>query len=115
MIAAAPKPKSRTTARDIPLMTNDRKRAAFILCSVVALSAIGCGPSYYDLHNATVRGDVKRVEQILDADPELINKADEFGATSLHVAAQIVRPELVQLLIDRGANVNAESRLDGLP
>ncbi len=54
-------------------------------------------------------GDTVRVGELLDADPSLTNAADESGRTLLHEAASRSKLELVELLISRGADVNART------
>ena len=48
-----------------------------------------------------------RVRAILDADSELVNQRDESGATPLHYAAFNGQRQMVQLLLERGANINS--------
>jgi ankyrin repeat protein len=50
--------------------------------------------------------DVDQVATILDEDGHLVNAYDEMGATALHCAAFDGFREVVQLLLDRGAEIN---------
>ena len=59
------------------------------------------------LTNAVSHGDVNQVRTILDENHELVHQRDELGATVLHYAAFSGHREIVQLLLDRGADINA--------
>ena len=52
-------------------------------------------------------GDVDQVRAILDEHSELVNERDETGATALHYAAFDGLREIVELLLDRGAEINS--------
>ena len=51
--------------------------------------------------------DVNQVRTILDEDGELVRAYDETGATALHYATFDGLREIVQLLLDRGAEINS--------
>ncbi|MGI9241400.1 MAG: ankyrin repeat domain-containing protein [Verrucomicrobiales bacterium] len=53
----------------------------------------------------TFHGDLARVEELLEADPELVAVRDAKGLTPLHVAASRGQDEIIRLLIDRGADI----------
>ncbi len=59
---------------------------------------------------AVKRGEGDRVRALLAADPSLIRVADEEGSTGLHHAAWKGHPEVATLLLDAGADVNAQNR-----
>src|SRR5579859_1674410 len=63
-------------------------------------------PGANDLHEAVKSNDAARVKALLDAgaDP---NKRDRLGATALHDAAWNGYREIVELLLDHHADVNA--------
>ena len=56
---------------------------------------------------AAMAGDTQHVAALLDADPQLVNKKDKFGATGLHWAALNGRRDTAELLIERGADINS--------
>ena len=61
------------------------------------------------LHIAWSRGDLAAAEIFLDAGSDL-SKTDKLGRTALHFAASIgTNLELIELLINKGANVNSQS------
>jgi hypothetical protein len=73
-----------------------------------------------------LRGEIDRLAEHLDADPDLISRrfpeldcgqtGDRFlllrGATLLHVAAEYGHLEAARLLLDRGAQVDAKATVD---
>lgn len=63
------------------------------------------------LHWASIRGDLKTTELLLDADPD-VNAVDNSGSTPLLYAATSMAPlRMVELLILRKEDVNlADSR-----
>ncbi len=65
-----------------------------------------------DVFDAAAAGDVDRLTELLDADPDLIGAWSEDGYTPLHFAAFFDRGKAVRLLLDRGADVSAVSKND---
>jgi ankyrin repeat protein len=62
-----------------------------------------------DLENlieAVKRGDRESVRAILESDDRLANQRDESGATPLHYATLNGHRQIVQLLLERGADIN---------
>lgn len=58
------------------------------------------------------RGEVERVREILAEEPSLIHLRDGDESTLLHHAAWKGHAELATLLLDAGADVNAQNRND---
>jgi ankyrin repeat protein len=52
-------------------------------------------------------GEMDRVQALLDANPEFLNVRDGEGMTPLHHAVLGSHPELVEFLLDRGADISA--------
>jgi ankyrin repeat protein len=68
------------------------------------------------LHRAVMRNDIQLVEQLLDESPQLLElRAHYLGMTPLHSAAHAKKTEVLELLIRRGADVNATCRLGNYP
>lgn len=61
----------------------------------------------HPIHEAAKAGDVHRVRELLDADPSLLDRGDRMGGTPLHRAVIRSARRIVELLLDRGANVHA--------
>jgi ankyrin repeat protein len=70
--------------------------AALLLCGSVGAA---------EIHTAARAGDLEAVKALLAADPALVNAQDANGATPLHLAARGVHAELVDYLVDHGADV----------
>lgn len=60
-----------------------------------------------DVHLAIAKGDVARVNELLDHHPELLESRSRNGQTPLLHAVELNRVEIYYALIRRGANVNA--------
>ncbi|MBT8140397.1 MAG: ankyrin repeat domain-containing protein [Gammaproteobacteria bacterium] len=52
-------------------------------------------------------GDIDAVEELLEEDPSLSNQPNEEGAYPLHFATLLERREIVQVLVNNGADINA--------
>jgi len=60
------------------------------------------------IHKAAEDGNIEAVKQYLTAGADLNLKKDLFGSTPLHSAALKGRKEVAELLIAKGADVNAK-------
>ena len=75
---------------------------------LIALFMLGTAWAGPDIHEAARRGNTPEVKAILDAYPDLENsRLDYAGETPLHAAASFEHKDVVELLIARGADVNA--------
>ena len=63
-----------------------------------------------DLFEAAATGNLPAIESTLAAQPDLAQAWSTDGWTPLHLAAAFGTPEAVQLLLDRGAQVDAVSK-----
>ena len=69
--------------------------------------------SLENLMEAAKRGDAEQAGQILETDEGLANLKDQSGATALHYAALNCHRQVVQLLLERGADINCTDGLFG--
>jgi ankyrin repeat protein len=60
-----------------------------------------------ELIEAAKQGDLAHARVILQSNERLANQRDESGATPLHYAALNGHRPIVQLLVERGANINS--------
>jgi ankyrin repeat protein len=65
------------------------------------------------IHLAAAVGDVAQVEKLLDADPQLLHRGDGQGGTPLHRAVGAAAREVIELLLDRGADIHARHGAGG--
>ena len=59
------------------------------------------------VHGAAERGDLVRVRALVDGDATLVHRGDRAGGTPLHRAVIGRAPSVVELLLDRGADIHA--------
>ncbi|MDE0179312.1 MAG: ankyrin repeat domain-containing protein [Gammaproteobacteria bacterium] len=59
------------------------------------------------IHEAVGNGDVDTVERLLADEPHLVNRGDHLGRRPLHYAVEAGRADLVDRLVDLGADVDA--------
>lgn len=64
----------------------------------------------YDwITSLAAEGDIKRLKKFLDLEARLVNVRDDEGWQPLHYAVEGDQLEMVKFLIERGADVNAET------
>ncbi len=77
-----------------------------LLITIAAVLLVGCGPSV-DIHEAARTGNIEAVKQHLDAETDVDVRSFIAKETPLHEAAASGHKEIVELLIAKGADVNA--------
>lgn len=87
-------------------MTPIIRRNIWMLCAgIAALCCVaGCAPS---LHDTVARGDVARVQAMLERNPQLAHARGHLDKTPLHYAVTYKQPECMELLLRHGADINA--------
>ena len=63
--------------------------------------------SQHPIHVAAQKGELRRVRELLDAEPALLDQGDHIGATPLHKAVIGSARNVIEFLLDRGANIHA--------
>ena len=80
-----------------------------LITTIAAVVLVGCGPSVPDIsmYDAAEVGNIDAVKQHLAAGTD-VNAKDKDGWTPLHPASYEGHQEIVELLIGKGADVNAK-------
>ncbi len=88
----------------------------FLLAVTLLRTVSGPRQPSEDIHHAIGRKDprIEEVVQFLEQDPQAVHARDFYGCTPLHHAVR-PRKELAELLIARGADVNARSKAGNTP
>ena len=76
-----------------------------LLTTIAAVVLVGCGG--LNIWEAAEQGNIEAVKQHLDAGSE-VNAKNDYGVTPLHHAAWNGHKEVAELLIAKGADVNAK-------
>ncbi len=98
-------------------MTPTPKQILTIWAGVVVLKAALIGGYIYYIfstqrvHDAAGDGDLVRMREILDREPDRLNRRSHYGYTPLHTAAMCGQSAALEELVRRGADVDA--RYDG--
>jgi ankyrin repeat protein len=70
---------------------------------------IAAQPADHPIHKAAALGEIDTVRGLLDADATLVNLGARRGITPLHCAVLGGSPQMVTLLLDRGAKIHARN------
>lgn len=73
----------------------------------LALLLAAAPASAADIHDAVKAGDAAAVRAIVEKDPARLNARDETGRTPLHWAALGTSAEILEYLVERGADLGA--------
>ncbi len=86
-------------------MKKSMRHLGFILVCIFLAQPIQA----QNIHKAAREGDLTKVKDLLQADPALLEIKNENGKTPLHFAAEGGNPEVIQFLLERGAEINAQN------
>jgi len=95
--------------------------ACAVLAAAPCILAAGCGgepapPTPAEKIMAAARaGDVAEVKRLLEADPSLLNARDAEARTPLHHAASAGSKAVVELLLEKGAEVSPKDKWNLTP
>jgi len=76
----------------------------FLLLLIIAIPALA-----EEIHDAAQQGDLVKIKSLLEKSPGLLEARSENEKTPLHFAAQGGHKEIVELLLENGADVNAKN------
>lgn len=82
------------------------------LCFLVAVNAMAASDSIW---SAVRAGDIETISHYLSDGADINARDSEFGMTPLSWAALLDQTEAIELLIQKGADVNAKNRDGGTP
>ncbi len=85
-----------------------------LLTTIAAVVLVGCGPSV-DIWEAARTGNIEAVKQHLAAGADVDVKGGFMKGAPLHFAAGNGHKEIAELLIAKGADVNAKDDIDYTP
>jgi ankyrin repeat protein len=89
-------------------MTNSRRSFFAVAPAAAAAIAAQSSPAAIEVLVAAIaKSDADAVKKLLDADPALINARAKDGRSPMHYAAAAQNPDLVILLLSRGAILDA--------
>ena len=63
--------------------------------------------AYYDVYSACALNDTDRLQELIDEDLAVVGTTEDYGMTPLHWAARAGAMECAELLVEKGAAVNA--------
>ena len=81
-------------------------RLCLMVCSLSFFG--GCLENEKPIHKAAYKGDLKKVKEIIDRDPNQINVQQARGFTPLHLASGKGHIEIVEFLLNHGADIELE-------
>ena len=66
------------------------------------------------LYTLISKGNIEDVQDILEKNSTVVNKPNDFGYTPLHLAAEFGHIDIIELLIEYGAEIDVKGIKDGV-
>ena len=85
------------------------------LCLMVCSASFFVGCLEKPIHKAAHKGDLKKVKKIIDRHPNKINDQDVLDFTPLHLASGTGHIEMVEFLLNHGADIELENFIGDTP
>lgn len=82
-----------------------KKIKAILILAILLLSGVTLHAQ--EIIEAAKKGDLDRLKELIEKNPQSVNIKDSSGCTPLHWACQGVNPEILKYLFGKGADVNA--------
>jgi ankyrin repeat protein len=82
------------------------RRAAIMVPALAWTGLAFCG----EIHDVAKSGNLERVKALLKDNPDLVSSKDKDGATPLYIAATSEHNDIAELLLAKGADVNAKDK-----
>jgi ankyrin repeat protein len=97
---------------DLVTVARDRGHEAIAIvleevCAARGRTPVSATIADHPIHVAAAAGDVAKVRELLDAEPQLVHRGDGQGGTPLHRATAASQRAVMSLLLDRGADIHA--------
>ena len=89
----------------MPLLASKDDMKQILITTIVAVLLAGTGLAG-PIHDAILNENIDEVQLQLDAGTD-VNEENAIGYTPLHYAAGVGRIDILELLIEHGANINA--------
>jgi len=83
------------------------KASKSLLLSVCIVAFLIVNSFAGEIHEAIKQGDIEKVRQLIAKDASLLEVKDTDGSPPLNISASVANLEMVKLLLDMGANINA--------
>ncbi len=90
------------------------KKITLLITTFVCLF-LSAGISAQEILDAAQEGNIERVKELIEADPDQVNTKSRGGNTALHFAAMFGYLELAELLIEKNSDVNAVTNRGRIP
>jgi len=96
------------TVFNIACLSAIPRRIAITMTMLISMTWSSCAFSQ-DIIDAAKNGDLEKVTTLVNGNAEIVFRTDDHGATPLHLAAEFGHKDVVELLLAKGAKINAKA------